>query len=582
MVLISFIKSYGLLKARLSLKIFIQIQSESFSFKIVHFKSPSLIVMKFIASHNILYSKGYWLFWLFITSIIAGINLTTMSVAPYLHSDEFTIIELGRIMLNPGTDWALPWLTSKDQPVLVWFYVGPVIQELSFQLMGQYGPRISGLLGALAAATVMTGWLHARGTSRTASFVLGLVFLLDPLFVQSYTMGRLDGWTMAFCISSCWILHHAALKVGNFKSSRALLILSGFFAGLACFIWPSAVFMFPLVAFEFQYFLKSLRNKSETRWSFIAPLKYWAIGSIGIVIVLLTPIAPLLFTHIDNIITALKANTHKGPHDVHEPFILHITSSVIAMLQSLKFSPLLPILAAISLIQKKEFVLAIALSITALLMLCTIVYLHRVQYLLPYFIVAISCFLTQTKGNKILSEVFISKIKPGILILLLVWASFISLITRQLLALNEKSERSRELVYQAAKNMIGKGEHTVFLPAPEFYYAGRDLGWKMYRPYTGVGDTISLKAFHSIIAHVNNAIMPNWELSEDFKQLLKKEGFQEKGWINLYQMPLVETNTKTTNTTRLRNLYAIFRQPYGPYMLYVRKSALIAKSQIQQ
>src|SRR6478735_1099732 len=99
--------------------------------------------MKLYVFNNFIAAKRFWVLWFFAIAAVGITYITILSVAPYLHSDEFTIVELGRIMLHPTTDWGLPWLITKDQPVFIWFYVGPMLQELSFKIIGQYGPRVS-------------------------------------------------------------------------------------------------------------------------------------------------------------------------------------------------------------------------------------------------------------------------------------------------------------------------------------------------------------------------------------------------------------------------------------------------------
>src|SRR3954454_11949518 len=93
------------------------------------------------AKKNGLKPNWFWAKWFMCLAVISVIFLISMDIAPYLHTDEFTIIDLGRIILHPNTNWSITWMTEMDQPVFVWFYLGPVLQEFAFQL-GQYGPRI--------------------------------------------------------------------------------------------------------------------------------------------------------------------------------------------------------------------------------------------------------------------------------------------------------------------------------------------------------------------------------------------------------------------------------------------------------
>ena len=86
----------------------------------------------------------------------------------------------GRVILYPNTNWSIAWLMTKPTSCFI-ILCGSVLQELAFEFLGQYGPRICALTGALFAANMLRQWLLARGTSQNASFLLSLVFLLDPL-----------------------------------------------------------------------------------------------------------------------------------------------------------------------------------------------------------------------------------------------------------------------------------------------------------------------------------------------------------------------------------------------------------------
>src|SRR5690606_24462711 len=191
---------------------------------------------------------GFWGKWMLVLALISIIYLIAMVKVPILYGDLFMNIDLGRIVLNPETDWAITWMTKQAQPVFLFNYLGIVLQEYVFQWIGLFGPMVFTLLGALAAATLMAKWLLSRGVSGRASFVLSLVFLLDPLFVQSYTVGRLDSWTIALCLGVCVLLRSAVRADYSFLQIR--FFFAGALAAVAFFTWPSVIFLFPLILWE--------------------------------------------------------------------------------------------------------------------------------------------------------------------------------------------------------------------------------------------------------------------------------------------------------------------------------------------
>jgi hypothetical protein len=541
-------------------------------------RTPFLYSDELVSSLRIDDLSYSWLWgkWLVALAIVSLIQLATMSFAPKLHSDEFMTLELGRIILHPNTDWSIAWLADRGQPVLIWYYLGPFLQEFSLQIIGQYGPRVSGLIGALIAATAIVGWLLTKGTSRSAALLLGLVFLLDPLFVQSYTIGRVDSWTMALCIISCWILRDTANKLSYKCRFNGRVMVASALSTIAFFTWPSAVFMFPLILLELIY-LASKYGSIDGNWKKTTPFVLFGISSLLIALLIIIPIAPQLYAQMSNVVDGLTTNTHSGPAGGQSS----IFSNSIELLRVFKFSPALLLIALLSILIKRELGLALAELVAVILMLCTLVYVNRVQYLLPYFIVAVAGIYHRGSKHSGNETSVLHLLKSGALIMLLTWSIGLSICFRSILAFDYRATTDRNMVYQAAQSMIGAGNHSVYIPY-EFYYPGRSLGWKMYRAYLAVGDPLSPEVLGQILPHVDYVIMYQWEVKETFEQRLKEVGMLDRGTYYLYGDSIEIDDGKTTNIKRLRNLYSIFPRPYGPYKLYARKSKLATVSHSQR
>jgi len=514
------------------------------------------------APHNF-----FWGMWGAAILLIVLIYSLTISVAPYLHSDEFMTLDLGRIVLHPNTGWSIAWITSKDHPVFFIFYLGPVFQELCYTTFGQYAPRVSAIVGALIAATILVKWLLLKGTYKNAAFILGLVFLLDPIFVQAYTMGRVDGWTMAFCFLSCCQICNSGSFSSNYKALKAHLFFAGFFAAIGLFIWPSAIFLFPLISFElFTLFVKLKAAGIITKQRFLLFISM-GVGGIVAALIIVIPIAPYLVQQFYNLVDGVTVNTQSGAAQGN--MYANLQSSGFKIIGSLKFTPVITILAAVAFCIKKQIGLILACLIACLIMMFTLVYIHRVQYLLPYLIVAIAgaysshLLIAEKLKFKRSGEVFM-------LILLISWAALFSLGIRTYFATFQYKNRDRELVYKAAITLIGKGNHTVFAPY-EFYYPGRKLGWKMYGPYIPYDKVFTSEMLANLLSHVDYVIVKNEvEISEQFVVQMKNEGLSEQDNYKVYANKNDLFTGKNTFASRVRNLYSIFRQPYGPYKLFVR------------
>jgi len=506
---------------------------------------------------------GFWTKWLLVLIPIAIVFGATLPIAPFLHKDEFMIVDLGRIILNPETDWSITWLTDSATPVFLYSYLGPVMQELSFQWIGQYGPRIVSWIGALTAATTVVGWLMSKGISKNVSFGLGLVFLLDPILVQAHSMGRLDGWTMAFCLAACWILSSTS-SIQSKVIFRGRILLAGSLAAFAFFLWPSMIFLFPLIVLELVYVSIRSSNIVERRKQLLVVPAFFTIGGIATGILLIVPIADQIYTQIGNLLQTLHVNVRPGSEWAKGSGFSFLRGFV----SNLKFTPILVLFALLGSIIRRDRGLIFVTILPILLISLTIVYIDRIIYLTPYFIALIACLYTASRND----FYFIKFIKRVALPMLIIWAVSFSLVFRSVLAIRSDSGNDRELVDKAANSLIGQGDKSVLLlNSLEFYYPGRELNWKMYSPYITMGEPLSDESFQKIIAKVDYAVIGHALITTKLESLLNENGiFYSKDYYVYNEAPEV-FNGVTTNVWRLRFLFAIYHHPYGPYRLYTRK-----------
>ena len=504
-------------------------------------------------------NKIFWIAWWGCVLTVVCIYSMTMDVAPFLHKDEFMIVDLGRIVLNPQTEWSITWLTSKDAPVLLGSYLGPVLQEMTYQTLGEFGPRISALTGAVAASVLMLKYLLVKGTTQNAAFVLSLVFFLDPLFVQGYSMGRVDGWAIAVCIGSCYVL---ANSKNSTMSVRQASYTAGALSIVAFFIWPSAVILFPLIVFEL---LLAHDSGSRLRVSVLP----FILGCFICTIVIVLPIAPRILAQFSDMVDGLIVNLRYGS-GASSSTLNDYLASFVEMLRVVKFSLALVLGAILSLILKKQTWLLIVTSIAASIILLTLVYIHRVMYLIPYlvlFVAALHRKTTTPVNNSKLHEFAAGRIP---LIFLLIWSAGLSLGVRTALAFDGREERARSLVFDAANKMIGPGDFSV-MSTNEFYYSGRALGWKMYSPYLAVGQPVSFLEMMKVLPHVDYVILQKHAINERVLKALTLQGFRVSRNYTMYDVAENQESGTNGNVKRIRNVYSIFPKPYGPYRLYVRR-----------
>jgi len=507
------------------------------------------------------FGQWFWGKWFITVGFIFFLILITIDKGAYLHSDEFVIIDLGKNILNSDANSSIAWLIDRQQPAFLVTYLGVVLQEIVYEYIGQYGPRIFALLGAIAAATSLVGWLIARDTSRKIAFLLGLIFLLDPLVLQAFTIGRIDGWAMFLCISSCWVLRNT----DHFYSKKVIfsirLLLAGALASLAIFTWPSAIFLYPLIILELFRLIKKRREKSGGYRESISLLLVFFIGGIISITLLLIPVFGQILSQLDLAKETINANSHAGSTGVIG--IQGILGNLTELLRVLKFSPFIVLFAIVACIKLKQTKIILAIFVVIAVMVLTLVYINRVQYLIPYFIVAISSMF-----HKGYHQDYSRILRIAGIGILLFWSIGLSLGVRTFLAFDGQDERDRTLLNQAAMSMVGSGGHKVYIPY-EFYYSGRSLNWRMYREYKAYNNILNLENRKEVLSRVDYVIIRDYSKVVDLEII--NEGFMDKGIFHLYEKPPQPFNGVTDNEVRIRNLFSIFRKPYGPYRLYARE-----------
>lgn len=427
-------------------------------------------------------SKKYiWWVWLITLVLVFVVQLITLDDLLLIYQDQVQIIDYGRITLNPKSDWSLAWRIEEEKPILLWSYIGPLIAEMSFKFGGPVviGSRIASLLGGMTAATMAFGWLKSRKVPDYAAFGLSLAFLVDPLFVLSQRIGRMDSWVMALCLASCWIL-----RTTNTKQSPIIpkekLILGGGIAAISALTWPSAIFLFPLIFLEL---LNLTGERTGNKWrTVILRLVYFGVGGVTMTILLLIPIWENLVMILNDMNTMIARNVDSST-SIFERFFSIFEYQLWFKLIKAYVKTLTPFfLLAIAggfFRREKGLIFVTIISIAAIF--ASLVYELRALYLLPYFVGLAGGVYLRVKDNP---SVKIRRFTRIGLYGLVIWSVGISLFFRTALGLESKKHSQQEEIFEVAKTSIGPGNYKVFLGFTyEFYFVGRSLNWQLYSPY---------------------------------------------------------------------------------------------------
>jgi len=495
--------------------------------------------------------RRFWVSWLIALSTVCLIHSLTFDISPPLWVDEAQIIEHGRLIpFEPHSEWSMNWSSAANRPILLWSYLGPALQEAAFRITMPlpFGPRIVSLFGAMIAATASAGWLLSMKTYRPVVLILGLVFLLDYIFVQSYRGARVDCWVLAFCFGACWVVRYAMSRMQEGRPFRWALALGGGMAAIAFFVWPSAVLTYPLVLAELLVLLREEYSMPKNGASTLRSVMAFVIGGVAMTFLLLLPIWHLLKTVFNDIGPILMASQPS----------YSLSLQINNLLDSFKYSQLLPVSALIAFIWGRGRLMAWMALLVFVYILSTLLYLNRLIYLLPYALGLIggvyqipSTLIANAKTRRLITHV-------GLSVVIVVSVSS-SLIIRPAIALSQKEERDPSILFSLGRESIGHGPYRVYLGAWEFYFAGRWLGWQMLNEYVDRDQ----RDLSRLLSRADYAIFRLGDVDHNLAAQLSMAG--------LYlQKELTDDRQHQMDT---KHQFRLGARAYGPYVLYSRQIA---------
>jgi hypothetical protein len=434
-----------------------------------------MISLSFLKKNS---SRRIWTSWLFICLTVCSIHLVTLEINPLISQDEVQILDYGRVLLNQSSDWALTWYVQGDHPILPFNYPGAVMQEAAYLVTAPsvLGPRYFALIGAVLAATCALGWLMARNTPPIMSLVLAFVFLVDPIFSEIYRGGRIDGWAIAACLGACWLLRVSLIHAEVGRTIKVQVLAAGALLAIAFFLWPSAAVLAPLVILELFYLARVLNrlqlNTSKSSW--IKSVFYFSSGGLIALMFMLLPIAWNMEVYLSSAIASFEL----------QKFIAIIQHPIVDLF--LVYDPFLFITVLVAFAIRREVGVLVAFIFALLLVYQTAIYLPRVLYLIPYFIVMIGYSWSKPLegGYHRYSKIFLQVI----LVLLVSWNSAQVLVIRPKIAEAQRPANEPQQFMPALEEAIGYGAYRVLLKEWQAYYAGRALGWKMYLSSNPIAD----------------------------------------------------------------------------------------------
>ncbi|MBK9239062.1 MAG: glycosyltransferase family 39 protein [Acidobacteria bacterium] len=417
--------------------------------------------------------NAWWKLWVGLGLVAVVAHSTTLVLSPVYWLDEAQIVDWGRsLFFEPHTTWSVSWL-PEGRPAANYGYLGPALQEAVFRLSGlqPWAPRLSSVLGGVAAATMLVAWLRARGLGAPASVLGGALLLVDPAFVQACRGGRVDGWAIAFALGAAWALCRVR---GPGRHSTAWAGLAGALAATAPFVWPTAAVGLVAVGLEWLQLVRAPPLGRARRIRLTA-----AVVGAGVVTatVLGMVYAGLHGSPLDHWRVALGMQFTSGEGLAQTP-----VQMLTPIGESIVRSPGLWLAAGLAAMVPMGRPWVVVAILSLVLLVPTHLYVFRLVYVLPMLAAAGAMFYDCRQSLIDQGHRRLIPIAVAILLASIGWSAFAAIGGRQAVAWAERHDRDPRVVSEIAQR-IGPGDHAVLLWAPAFYYPGRQLGWRMFRPF---------------------------------------------------------------------------------------------------
>ena len=403
--------------------------------------------------------------------IVAGLcHLASMQIIPLPWTDEIHILEMGRIALARG-NLATTFMMNADgkSSFMVFYYLGPVLQELCYQLAGLPGTRLAPMLGLILATCFCRAWLLKRGLSRGFATSLALIVLCNPLLVQSVRIVRVDSWALAFLFTTLFFMWRS---VNHSIAPRRLdFFIAGLCATTAIFVWPTALVFVCFYLAE----LTTLRHRYQlSQHALLNTTLAMGCGTVLAAIFWLLPFVtqiPLLIANLTHYFAGQGIERMPGLRELAYGF------AVCTLKESLR-SPFFTAavllgLTGVMLRIKKHISLLVCFLLALFLCIRSGLHSFRYLYLFPFFLV----FALQ--GLESLHRRW-PKVGVALLTCMLAYGFTTGYFALPAMASVYK-HRSLNNVTAALNQVIGSGAKRVYSRTMQTYYPARLLGWQHYR-----------------------------------------------------------------------------------------------------
>lgn len=465
--------------------------------------------------------------------LLSSIHLLTLTTSPTPWQDEVQIVDSGRVLLSDDQSWALNW-TAAQRPVAFLNYFGPLLQDRAYRLLAPSiaGPRWSALAGALFAAWMVYRWLHARQVPPYWTAGLTALFLFDPVLVQGYRGARVDAWVIGFMVAACVAIRRSGDRALSTRRQDVQLGWGAALAVIGFFFWPSAIYLVPLLAAE----VIDVRARDLTMRGGRRLLLAGTAGTaIGVTLCLL-PFGTRVPAFLIDVFTSSDQYYRR------DAYLDLIVPAVSALADSYRLSPMVPLIGLACAPFSRP--LGFALVVTFAAMVPTIIYPHRVVYLLPLLIAMIG----DTARRQVTG--FAMPALRWAVTAALVWAAAISLVARPVQALLFNDARGHQQYERAADSLPELRGKRVYLDSWDFYYAGRERDWRMLHGYGDIGVEGWARTFDNLDYAIYAA-----------SKSVERQRLEQSGWVLVRELVLPAVSGPPFSTVAEPRRYFVYAAP---------------------
>jgi len=420
---------------------------------------------------------------------IFAIHLLSCSGIPLPWQDEVHILEMGRNVLE-GIDGSAFAAQATGRNTIPFYFLGPLIQETFYRIIGFIGPRLSSMLGLMIATFFFYKWLYARSLSSRHSVLMAMFFLLNGLLTHSVRLVRVDSWAFACLYAALTIL-----VLHPTEHRRTAFFICGLLCGVNLFIWPSSFLFLPFILSE----LLVIWASEHARFPRATQDCLFLGTGLALSSLCLLAISPC---GIINTLSSYYSTANNGVISGRATVVSVLSSCIVAWGKELTRDPFFISAALVGImlaVARRQFSALVLMVLTFAAMIPSGLHTYRLVYLWPFLF----CFASDAATYLATRKSTAFRYYATTALAYAVWTFSVSYLVLSLLnPRTSHRQRTQELAH-----LVGTGStNTVYSLSFQTYYAGRELGWRQFR-FSHAPDIFNKRISDEILNIANTVII---------------------------------------------------------------------------